>query len=56
VPGKVRQRMSRAVDPTAEGIANAREVLDLAREYFAGACLMPPFDRFEMLTDLLAES
>ena len=55
VPGKVRQRMSQAVDPTAEGIANAREVLDLAREYFAGACLMPPFDRFEMLTSILAD-
>ena len=56
VPGNVRQRMSRAVDPTAEGIANAREVLDLAREYFAGACLMPPFDRFEMLKSILAHS
>jgi homocysteine S-methyltransferase len=56
VPGKVRQRMSRAADPNAEGIANAREVLNLARERFAGACLMPPFDRFEMLTPILAHS
>lgn len=56
VPGQVRNRMNRAEDPVAEGIANAREVLKLARERFAGACLMPPFDRFEMLTSILADS
>ena len=55
VPAKVRQRMSRAEDPVAEGVANAREVLALAREQFAGACLMPPFDRFEMLAGILAD-
>jgi len=54
VPGQVRDRMNRAEDPVAEGIANTREVLKLARERFAGACLMPPFDRFEMLTSILA--
>jgi len=56
VPRQVRNRMNRAADPVAEGIANAREVLNLARERFAGACLMPPFDRFEMLTHILADS
>ena len=56
VPPGVRQRISRAEDPVAEGVANAREILALARENFAGACLMPPFDRFEMLADILAES
>lgn len=54
VPKQVRERMSRAENPIAEGIANAREVLSLARERFAGACLMPPFDRYEILTDILA--
>jgi methylenetetrahydrofolate reductase (NADPH) len=54
VPVDVRNRMRRADDPVAEGIANAREVLSLARERFAGACLMPPFDRFEMLADIFA--
>ena len=56
VPKQVRERMSRAENPVAEGIANAREVLNLARERFAGACLMPPFDRYEMLIDILANS
>lgn len=55
VPGQVRNRMNRAEDPVAEGIANAREVLKLARERFAGACLMPPFDRYEMLFDILTD-
>lgn len=55
VPQPVRERMDRAPDPVAEGIANARQVLALARKHFAGACLMPPFDRFEMLHDILSE-
>ena len=55
VPRPVRDRMNHAPDPAAEGIANAREVLDLARKRFAGACLMPPFDRFELLTGILVE-
>ncbi len=55
VPEGVRERMKLAEDPVAEGIANAREVLNLARKHFAGACLMPPFDRFEMLRDILGE-
>jgi homocysteine S-methyltransferase len=46
--------MNRAEDPGAEGIANAREVFHLARDRFAGACLMPPFERFDMLTRILA--
>jgi methylenetetrahydrofolate reductase (NADPH) len=56
VPRQVRESINRADDPVAEGIANAREVLNLARERFAGACLMPPFDRFEMLAPILADS
>jgi homocysteine S-methyltransferase len=55
VPEGVRERMKRAKDPVAEGIANAREVLDLARKHFTGACLMPPFDRFDMLGEILAQ-
>lgn len=56
VPGEVRNRMRRAENPVTEGVANAREVLGLARQRFAGACLMPPFDRFEMLKDILTDS
>ena len=53
VPETVRQRMHSAVDPVAEGVANAREMLDLARSRFAGACIMPPFDHYEIMPDIL---
>ena len=49
VPEALRQRMHNAADPVAEGIANAREMLDLARRRFAGACIMPPFDHYEIM-------
>ena len=55
VPEKVRNRMQRADDPVAEGLANAREMLAIARRRFAGACLMPPFDHYEVLLDILSE-
>lgn len=53
VPHAVREQMARAADPAAEGVANARQMLALARERFAGACLMPPFDHYEVLFELL---
>jgi len=53
VPDEIRERMHQAADPIAEGIQNAREVLTLAREHFAGACIMPPFDHFEVMAEIL---
>jgi homocysteine S-methyltransferase len=53
VPQPLRERMHQAGDPIAEGIAIARENLALARERFAGACLMPPFDHYEILPAIL---
>jgi homocysteine S-methyltransferase len=53
VPEQLRQRMQRAADPVAEGAANARTMLAAARQRFAGACIMPPFDRYEMLHAIL---
>jgi methylenetetrahydrofolate reductase (NADPH) len=53
VPEHVQERMRQAADPVAEGATNAREMLDVARRWFAGACIMPPFDHFEVLSDIL---
>jgi homocysteine S-methyltransferase len=53
VPDTLRQRMHRAADPVAEGAANAREMVDTARTRFAGACIMPPFDHYEVMVDIL---
>ena len=49
----VRKRLSRASDPLAEGIANAREMLSVGRKNFAGVCIMPPFGHYEVLFDIL---
>jgi methylenetetrahydrofolate reductase (NADPH) len=57
VPEHVQERMKQAADPPAEGAAGAREMLDIARRWFAGACIMPPFDHYKVLSELLgAES
>jgi methylenetetrahydrofolate reductase (NADPH) len=53
VPEQVRNRMQCAADPVAEGAANAGRMLAIARDRFAGACLMPPFDHYEILVDIL---
>jgi methylenetetrahydrofolate reductase (NADPH) len=55
VPEHVRERMRRATDSVAEGVANARQMLAAARQHFAGACLMPPFDHYEVLFDILTK-
>jgi methylenetetrahydrofolate reductase (NADPH) len=53
VPERIQQQMREAIDPVSEGIAGAREMLAIARRWFAGACIMPPFDHYEVLADLL---
>ena len=53
VPAAVREAMHQATDSVREGNANARLTLKLARERFAGACIMPPFDHYEILFDIL---
>jgi homocysteine S-methyltransferase len=53
VPEGVQTRMQRAADPAAEGAENAVEMLEIAHRWFAGACIMPPFDHYEILSDIL---
>lgn len=53
VPDAVRNAMAKATDPVAEGVRLTRELLAAAREHFDGACIMPPFDHFEILHDVL---
>jgi homocysteine S-methyltransferase len=48
--------MAQASDPVTEGSAQAREMLAVAREHFAGACIMPPFDHYEVLFAILQDS
>ena len=45
--------METARDPIKAGIDQARQMLALAKSLFSGACVMPPFDRFEILKEIL---
>lgn len=53
VPQHIQKRMEHASDPASEGVANAREMLALARRSFTGALVMPPFDRYRLLREIL---
>jgi homocysteine S-methyltransferase len=55
VPEAVRARIAYAPDPIQAGVTNARDLLAVARETFAGAYLMPPFGHYEVLGQLLEE-
>lgn len=55
VPRHVLGQMNQAENPIAEGVRNARDMLAIARERFAGACLMPPFDHYEILPGILRD-
>ncbi len=56
VPEILRQQMKKAEDPVKEGVSQARQMLELARKMYSGACIMPPFERFDILTDILLSS
>ena len=53
MPKRLREQMHQADDTIKTGNQNAREMLAAARERFAGACIMPPFDHYEVLEDIL---
>ena len=53
VPKAIQKRMELAADPASEGIANAREMLAVARRWFSGTFLMPPFNRYDILREIL---
>jgi methylenetetrahydrofolate reductase (NADPH) len=53
VPERVRRSMREAQDPAVEGIELSRELLSGAAGMFAGACLMPPFGHYEIISRLL---
>jgi len=54
VPQELRNRMHNTEDPVAQGAANARQMVALARDRFSGVCIMPPFDHYEVLSAILS--
>ena len=53
VPRPLREQMHQADNTIDTGNQNAREMLKTARERFAGVCIMPPFEHYEVLEDIL---
>jgi methylenetetrahydrofolate reductase (NADPH) len=56
VPAAVQQRLEAAADPVTEGILQASQMLALARRWFAGALLMPPFGHYEVVAQILEQA
>ncbi len=54
VPENLRKQMKNTSDPILEGIEQSRQMLTLAKNMFSGACVMPPFDRFDILEKILS--
>ncbi|MCP3899875.1 MAG: homocysteine methyltransferase, partial [Desulfobacteraceae bacterium] len=53
VPEKLRDEMKNSKDPVEKGIEQTIRILDIAKNQFSGACIMPPFDRFDILSGIL---
>ncbi len=53
VPDELQKEMATADDPVSAGINQSRQMLKLAKQLFSGACIMPPFDRFDILPKIL---
>jgi len=53
VPGPLRDQMHASKNTIETGNRNAREMLAVARERFDGACIMPPFDHYEVLPEIM---
>lgn len=56
VPDRVQQRLAAAADPVLEGTALAAEMVVLARRWFGGALLMPPFGHYETVPEILEQA
>jgi methylenetetrahydrofolate reductase (NADPH) len=53
IPEEIRDRMHAGADPVEEGMLLARQMYKLAGEMFAGACLMPPFHKYELVPPIM---
>ncbi len=54
IPKSVQQQMEKSENPLNYGVSQAKEMLDMAKTMFSGACIMPAFDRYEILKDILS--
>ncbi|MCP3942333.1 MAG: homocysteine methyltransferase [Desulfobacteraceae bacterium] len=52
VPNALQRKMAISKAPITTGIEQSRQMLQLAKKLFSGACIMPPFDRFDILPEI----
>ncbi len=55
VPASLLEQMAKSDSPLNTGLQNSRDMLALARRHFSGVCVMPPFERFDILNEILVE-
>jgi homocysteine S-methyltransferase len=53
IPETLQREMEASDNPVDSGIRQSRQMLELAKKMFSGACIMPPFDRFDILSEIL---
>lgn len=53
IPKALLSRISESAQAAEVGLDNARRMLALIRHSFPGVCLMPPFQRYELVQELL---
>jgi len=53
IPEPLRAKMKSTDDPLDVCINESHKMITLANKYFHGACIMPPFNRFEILKEIL---
>jgi methylenetetrahydrofolate reductase (NADPH) len=56
VPDSVVSAMGGPADPEDHGIKISRELLAFAKGHLAGACIMPPFNRFYLVKKILSQA
>ena len=54
IPAAIRERMNRSANGVAEGIDIARKVIAHCRSRFQGVCIMPAFNRFDVVPDIIS--
>ncbi len=56
VPKSLKIKIENAHDPLKVCIKESQKMIELAKTYFQGACIMPPFNRFDILKEILLKN
>lgn len=54
IPAAVLEAINQSNQPANVGIENARSIIQISRDLFQGVCLMPPFQQYQLVADLIS--